>query len=264
MTSVVNRRRQGFSLAELVVVIALATVVSMALYRTLVFQQRFYRQQGAVNSTQDALRLAWSVVAADLLEANPGAGDFGFVAAESVQVRSPVGFAMICDTNRSERVLGLFNVQGRVTNAPGDSLLIYDKAGWLVRRIEADNTTGGGSLSCPYAAGPSMAKRIRVDGPVDSVRVGTPIRAFHRYTYKLERDGDSWWLARADASGTDILAGPFSGGGSGLVFTYFDSVGQTTTNAADVARVDLTLVAVSKLASAKRDSLGISASPRNQ
>ena len=261
---VMNRSRQGFSLAELIVLIALGTVVSMALYRTLVVQQRFYRQQGAVNTTQDALRLAWSVLAADLLEANAGEGDFGFIAPESVQVRSPVGFAIVCDKDNAERTLGLFNVQGRVTDAAVDSLLIYDPAGWLVRKVSIDNPTGGQPLSCPYAGGPSLEKRIRVDGSLDGVRVGSPLRAFHRYTYKLEQDGNSWWLARSDSATTEILAGPFSEEGSGLAFAYFDSLGQSTTNAADVARVDLTLVAISGLASTKRDSLGISASPRNQ
>ncbi len=259
-----NRWRQGFSLAELIVVIALGTVVSMALYRTLVVHQRFYRQQGAVNTTQDALRLAWSVLAADLLEANAGEGDFGFIAPESVQVRSPVGFAIVCDMDNVERTLGLFNVQGRVSVVEGDSLLIYDPAGWVVRKITVENHGGGKPLSCPYAGGPSLQKRIRIDTPAPGVRVGSPIRAFHRYTYKLEREGDSWWLARADGARTEILAGPFSEGSSGLAFAYFDSLGQSTTNAADVARVDLTLVAVSPLASSKRDSLGISAGLRNQ
>ena len=256
--------RSGFTLAELIILITLGTVISMALYRVLVVQQRFYRQQGAVNTTQDALRLAWSVLAADLLEANAGEGDFGFIAPESVEVRSPVGFAIVCDKDNAERTLGLFHVQGRVSDAAGDSLLIYDPAGWLVRKVSIDNPTGGQPLSCPYAGGPSLEKRIRVDGSLDGVRVGSPLRAFHRYTYKLEQDGNSWWLARSDGSTTETLVGPFSGDGSGLVFSYFDSLGRTTTNAADVARVDLTLVAVSPLASSKRDSLGISAGLRNR
>lgn len=256
-------RHRGFTLTEMVIVIALGTVVVMALYRTLVVQQRFYREQGAVSTTQDALRLAWSVVVADLMEADAAEGDFGVIAPESVQVRSPVGFAIVCDKDNADKTLALFGVQGRVTSGVGDSILIYDPAGWIVREVKAENPSGGPALGCPYGAGPSMEKRVRVDASVDNVPVGAPLRAFHRYTYRLEQDGDSWWLARGDGATTDILAGPFSGDGSGLAFAYFDSLGRKTSDSTAVARVDLSLVAVSQLATSKRDSLGISASPRN-
>ena len=94
------------------------------------------------------------------------------------------------------------------------------------------------------------------------------VRAFHVYTYHLKQDRGSWWLARSDATSSDgdildILVGPFSDDGTGLAFAYSDEDGQPTTDPTQVARVDLSLVAVSR-GYAERDTLTTSVRPRNQ
>jgi hypothetical protein len=162
------------------------------------------------------------------------------------------------------RNLGLFDVTGRVSASAGDSLLLFHPAGWLVRAVEEINPSSAASLACPYSAGPAIQMSVRVHASVAGVPVGAPIRAFHTYTYRLEQEGDSWWLARLDGVGSELLAGPFSAGTSGLQFAYVDSAGQTTTDPARVARVDFALVAENGSISTRRDTLTLSVRPRNQ
>ncbi len=257
-----RRRQRGFTLAETLVVIVLGAVVVAALYQVLTFQQRFYSRERRAISRQDALRLAGSVLTAELMEASSPGGDFGPLEPDSLNLRSPVGFAIVCDVDSPNALLGLFNVTGRIS-AAGDSLLIYHPNGWLVRGLQAPPSETG-SLSCPYSGGPSIEQVVRVAGSITGVPVGAPLRAFHRYTYRLEQEGSRWWLARSDGNVTDILAGPFSGDGSGLSLTYLDSVGQPTTNPTQVARVDLALVAVSTGADSQTDTLTATIRPRNQ
>ncbi len=259
-----RRRPRGFTFVELLVVITLGTLIAAALYQVMRFQQRIYREQRATVERHDALRLASSVLAFDLMEASGREGDFAALGTDSIAIRSPVGFAVVCAVDSSNKYLGLFDVSGRVNTAVGDSLLVYHPNGWLIRAIQDVNPQGASSLTCPYGAGPSIEMTLRVDGAVTGVPVGAPVRAFRRHTYRLEQDSGSWWLARDDGTASEILAGPFSGDGSGLAFAYFDADGQSTTDPTGVARVDLTLVAVSGNISAERDTLTSSIRPRNQ
>ncbi len=241
----------------------LGTLIAGGLYQTLRFQQRIYRQEQATVTRHDALRLAGSVLAANLLEASGREGDFGALGPDNVAVRSPVGFAIVCDLDAADRRLGLFGVSGRLSEATGDSLLVYHPDGWLVREITQVHASGT-PLSCPYTSGPGIELIVRLDNDVNGVPIGAPVRAFHSYTYRLEQEGSEWWLARDDGSGTEILAGPFSGDGSGLAFSYVDSAGQATTNPSLIVRVDLTLVAENRIYETERDTLTTSVRPRNQ
>ncbi|MEE9155493.1 MAG: hypothetical protein V3U38_02525, partial [Gemmatimonadota bacterium] len=107
-------------------------------------------------------------------------------------------------------------------------------------------------------------KTLQLDESVADVPVGSPLRAFHPFTYRLDLDGSKWWLARDDGSTVEILAGPFKGDGSGLSFAYLDSQGQSTSDAALVARVNLTLVTEAPHSSFAVDTLALSTSIRNQ
>ncbi|NIN71643.1 MAG: prepilin-type N-terminal cleavage/methylation domain-containing protein [Gemmatimonadetes bacterium] len=255
-------RKRGFTLAEVLVVIVLGSVVAAALYQTLVYQQRLYTEERSTTYRHDALRLANAVLSADLREASAAQGDFLDTRPDSLSLRSPVGFGIVCAVDSGGGKLGLFNLQGRMGSLAGDSLLIYHPNGWMVRVREATSEEAS-SLNCPYGGGPTVKLVIRVDGTLTGIPVGAPARAFHRYTYSLQENRDDWWLARTDGARTEILVGPFAGDGTGLSFAYFDAAGQTTTDPARVARVELTLVAESEPYE-QLDTLTSTVRPRNQ
>lgn len=257
-----RRRREGFTLPEIMVVIILGSVIVTALYQTLVYQQRLYTQERSATYRHDALRLANAILSADLRDASAPEGDFLATEPDSVSLRSPVGFGIVCAVDSGGGKLGLFDLQGRMGNLAGDSLLIYHPDGWLARVREAESEEAS-SLNCPYAGGPEVELVIRVSGSLTGVPAGAPVRAFHRYTYSLEENRDEWWLARSDGTGTEILAGPFTGDGTGLSFAYFDAAGHSTTNPAAVARLELTLVAASEPYE-RLDTLTSTVRPRNQ
>jgi prepilin-type N-terminal cleavage/methylation domain-containing protein len=267
-TAAVRRRvkgRRGFTLAELIVALALSAALVAALYEVLRFQQRLHREERATISRHDALRLAAAMLGKDLMEARGVDGDLRVLLSDSLAVRSPVGFAVVCSVDSAAGILGLFDLAGRVSASDGDSALIYHPDGWVVRSIEAVNPVDGGSLACPYgSSGPQIEATVRVDASVAGVPVGAPLRTFHWYTYRLVEDGGTWWLARDDGTSVEILAGPLAGQGSGLAFAYFDSAGQPTTDPARIARVDVVLVAEDPAAPDVRDTLTAAMRLRNQ
>ncbi len=247
----------------MIFVFTIGAIIATAIYRTLGAQQGLYREQKIAIAQHDALRLAGTILMTSLLEASGSDGDFNFLEDDSVGVRSPVGFAVVCSKDDGSRTIGLFDLHGRVGTTASDSLLVYTNSGWVVRGVEEENPSSP-SLSCPYSSGPTIQKTLRVDDSVDDIPIGAPIRAFHNYTYRLDRDGSEWWLARDDGTAPELLAGPFNGDGSGLSFTYLDSLGAATTDPAAVRRVDLMLVTAVQPPSDRVDSLTLSASMRNQ
>ncbi len=256
-----HRRSGGFTMVELMIFMVLATLIAAGLYQVVRFQQRAYREHRETVARHDALRLASSILTADILEASGREGDFVVIDSDSIVLRSPTGFAIICDRDPSDKRIAITEVTGAGYASASDTLLIYHPGGWLVRAIQDINPSGP-SLTCPYGGGHAPDMTLRVNGPVDGVPVGAPVRAFRRHSYGLSKRENSWWLARDDGSNTWALAGPLSAD-SGIAFAYFDSAGRPTTDPTRVALVDLTIVAQTA-GSDDSDTLTISVRPRNQ
>jgi prepilin-type N-terminal cleavage/methylation domain-containing protein len=254
--------RRGFTLVELLIFIVIASLIAAGLFEVVRFQQRAYRHHQESVARHDALRLASAVLVGDIAEASGREGDFAAMADDSIALRSPTGFGIICAHDPSDRRIALTDVSGIVGVSAGDSLLVYHPDGWLVKAIQDVNPQSASSLTCPYGGGQAPDMTLRLAGSVSDVPVGAPIRAFRRHSYHLEPRGDTWWLARDEGSFAWALAGPLEAD-SGLAFTYLDSIGQVTTDPTRVALVNLAIVAATAT-SDKRDTLTVSVRPRNQ
>jgi hypothetical protein len=251
-------------MAEMIVVIILGSVVAGALYQVLIVQERLYTGERVATIRHDALRVAASVLSADLMEASASENDFDALNSHELSLRSPVGFGIACGVDSIRSTISVIGAEGRFSASGGDSLLIYHPGGWLVRGADVRAAASDPGPGCAYVGGPTAQWTVVVAGSITGVPVGAPIRAFHRWTYRLEEDGDAWWLARDDGSSVHLLAGPFVGDGSGLSFVYLDENEQPTVDPARLVRLELTLVAQVPGAIENRDSLTATVRLRNQ
>ena len=164
------RRRRGFTVAEMLVVLALAGVVASAVYAFLAQHRRFYASVEAGALNHDALRVVWAVLGPDLREADPSTGDVVLLAPDSLRIRSPVGFGIVCDTRPANDRVALIEARGRLE--PGaDSVLVHGSGGWRVARILARDP-GGPVPSCPYGAGTAAVLELEggtVSLPIDDI-----------------------------------------------------------------------------------------------
>lgn len=296
-------RRRGAAFLELLVVLALASLIGSIIGMTLRRQQQFYRRAAESGFVRESVRDAMDVLSTDIRQMSI-ADTVRLMADSSMEFFSTIGTSVVCVAAGNE--IGLppvhesGNSLGSFLTLPdtGDLAVFYaDSSGrWERYRIAAVSPRSL-SNSCPVATGyssqsdldaGSAALVLTLAQPLaEGIKAGAPIRFLRRARYSLYRaaDGD-WYLGyrRCNAIGSSVcgaiqpLSGPYRAynaepRSSGLVFEYFDSVGQRVGGASSLAlaRVDITAraeseaaAAIDGLAARIADSATVTVSVRNR
>lgn len=281
-------RRRGATLVELLVVVALAGLLGGFIALTLSRQQQFYRQAAETGFVRQSVRDAMDVLSTDIRQMSV-ADTVRLMGDSAIEFFSTIGTSIVCARADDEIVLPGARASGNSLSAfltqpdTGDLAAFYvDSLGeWERHRIAG---VGARSLSssCPVATGFSLPSDLAPGGNGlvlaiagtlgDGVKPGAPIRFLRRARYSLYHasDGD-WYLGyrRCNAIEPSVCgsAQPISGAyrpynpdprSSGLVFEYFDSMGQRlgATSSFALARVDITARAESGGSPAIGGSIG--------
>ena len=259
---------------ELIISLAVGSVVATIIVTTLTRQQRFYTSAGAVLDTRAQLRDASDILATEIRSA---AVDLGVptMRDSAIEIFSIIGSSIVC-TIQSPLLFGLppLEIASGVSLTSmlvqpdtGDLALVYsiprmaqDSGSWELRGVNSFSTQSS-TTGCPQTSGftsPSDLTNAFVIGlatpTLDSVRVGAPIHFVRRSRYSLYRSSDNkWYLGyrRCRATGPSSCAtvqpvsgpyDPYPGGKPGLSFKYYDATGTPLSPASDgssLARVDI-------------------------
>lgn len=259
-------RRGGFTLVELLLVAVMGALLVVVLHGLFVQQRRFALWEDQVVRDHDAFRVASSILGADFREIVATEGDVALHATDSMSVRAPLGFALVCSVRANPAAIGLTRAQGSMWTGTGDSLLVYTTGGWraLVPTGEMRNVPG--PLRCSIGTESPDHVYSLDRGAADSIVVGAPVRVYRRHTYHAGLNDGRRWLARTDAQGTQLLVGPTTG--EGIRFRLVDESGNATGRLADVTGVELRLLLpltrVSASSSATEDTLTLVFQGRNR
>ena len=259
-----RRKPTGFTIAELLVATVLLGFVLTGLHQAHLRQRRFTDWQRRVADTHDGYRIAHSILSTELREAVISEGDVDVFAPDSVAVRSPQGFGIVCDVRENPPLVALSLTMGDVTPQPGDSLLAFTDGGWRALAIESEERPDRSGLACPYG-NPTPERAFRLPrGATDSITVGAPVRVFRPRRYHLVREGDATWMARTDAGGTEALVGPLTR--DGLRFRLIDASGQEASRQQDAVAVELqlTMLRIGAAGGELRDTLSMLFQGRNR
>lgn len=262
------RARAGFSLVELLVILALSAIVMGGLLSVLVRQQRFYRGTADLTETRSQIRQAAAILPSDLRGVSTVGGDIIQMSDTSMLFRATIGQAVACVLAGTSVVIPPVTLANKNTLASfastpqaGDTVFLYDD--WLLDAASDDRWTGYGITAAPTSTtltttdctkltgiGDATTSRssFALNGPLSpTIRIGAPMRFVRRTRYSLYRATDgAWYLGYCapDCAGgaPQPIAGPFLPGGgasAGVSFTYQDAAGNVTAIPAAVAQISI-------------------------
>jgi prepilin-type N-terminal cleavage/methylation domain-containing protein len=250
--------RRGFTLIELLVGMVLLGIVSAAIYRVLVNNQRIYQAQTQRVDLQQNIRAATQILPAELRELDAFDGDILAMGPDSIRLRAMRQFGIICTVPVlggvvTGRTLVLRNELLFAQRAfqVGDSVVVFNEGndgtraddGWAVGRVTAAPTVvncgtadarAGTQLSVDFAA--FAAPIVNV---ANAIPLGAPVRGFEIVTYKLYQAADGlWYLGLQNNSGLQPLVGPLNGA-TGLRFNYYNAAGAVEPVTTNVAQIEI-------------------------
>lgn len=258
--------RRGFSLIELMVILALSSIVIGGLTSVLVRQQRFYRGTADLIETRSQIRQAAGIIPSDLRGVSTIGGDILAVSDTSMVFWATIGQAVACaavpgtyEISIPPLVLANNNTLASFTMTPsaGDTVYVYHDGPteaasddeWVAYGITGPPNAS--TLACLNLTGNLDLNTQRYSFPLDkplgaNLSVGTPLRFLRRTRYTLFKAQDgAWYLGYCspDCVGTpQPIAGPFLPGGganAGVSFSYQDAAGAATTVPANIAQVSI-------------------------
>lgn len=232
-----SEARMGFSMPELLMVVAIGALLVVVLQQALVGQRRFYDSQRAAVQRHETLRLAMATMGSPLREANVARGDVGILAPGRVRVRMPLGSAFVCGTDANGSRVGAVDMQGQWNAGVADSVLILRSGVWSAEGISRLQGTDR-RVPCVAAGGAVF----RLDRRVPNVDLGTAARAFRSYIFEVDTDGLFFWLYRWDGAQRDLLLGPLDGP-TGFQVWYEDAQGVVLPGPVGAERVGIRFVA---------------------
>ena len=252
-------KRRGFTLVELLVALVLLGIVTTAIYRVLVNNQRMYQSQTQRIDLQQNIRAAATILPAEFRELNAFDGDIKAMGADSIQIRAMRQFGVVCTAPvlNAGIVTGKFLVlrneilMGSRAFQTGDSVLVFDEGSednrnddaWAVGRVTSVVTA---AITCPDGR---AGTRLNVDfaafgAPLvnlaNAIPAGAAVRGFEIVTYKIYQAADGLWYLGLITPGNAVqpLVGPLASN-TGLRFNYFNGVGAVAAVPTSVAQIEI-------------------------
>jgi prepilin-type N-terminal cleavage/methylation domain-containing protein len=240
----VRVRRSGFTLTELMIAVALFSLVMASLMGLLVRQQRFYRGANEIIDTRTQLRQAAGVLPADIRSISSIGGDIKFVSDTMMEFLATFGTTIVCQKNSTVQFVAPSDTLTRHTltawlSTPriGDTAFVYDEGSmtgseddsWLRARVDGVGTVTAGCEAFNNPNGDDDARvryRFTLNAmtsmpgtvvPGATVRFARPVR--YRFYKSTGTGGDNMWYLGYQQytvtglmgtwSATQPLAGPY-------------------------------------------------------
>jgi prepilin-type N-terminal cleavage/methylation domain-containing protein len=241
--------RAGFTLVELLIVTLLGSLILAAIYETLLMQERSFRAQSAMASTEQTIRTATEVLAAELREVSAtdggqGDGDLSIAASDSVTFRAYRKAGIVCAQPAGGTSIDVLEPGDAF--AAGDSIMIFADGDPTKSTDDHWNKAEVGGVAAPASCTTSWSGYTSHDlsglssASLTDVRNGAPVRSFVWMTYGVYQDTTGQWMLGRHEAGQDplLLVGPLAARDSaGLTLQYLDGNGNTTSDPTQVSRI---------------------------
>jgi prepilin-type N-terminal cleavage/methylation domain-containing protein len=276
--------RRGYSIIELLIALVLLGMVSAAIYKVLVNNQRLYLAQTQTIDLNQNMRAAATILPAEFRELDSPDGDIQVMTATSIRIRAMRQLAFVCLTPPLGGGVGQLTLTVRKAPMYGtrqtfnvnDSVLIYWEGNpltraddqWLTGQIKTvvpgavcnQDTLGVANQGYTLTMQPQWINNPALN-VANAITRGAPVRGFDNVTYSVYQSptDNNWYLGQtnnAQGGGIQPVIGPLVGA-NGVTFSYYDSIGTVTADSSKVAQIQILLRA--RTASPVRDASGVQA-----
>lgn len=239
--------RRGFTIAELLVVAVLGSLVLMSIYQVLLTNQRTYRANADQVQGQQSARMGLEVVATELRELATSGGDITLIQDDALAYRIMSRFGIVCDIQYGPPVNlqvikyeDWFNSGDDITVFADNDMDVFTDDVWIEAAVTSIDTNG---ITC---AGGRPAQNLKFTGQdakfvTNVVHAGAPIRSLRTRAIRIgDYDGDPYVML-LEGGTLQPVAGPLAPGG--LAFEYLDEDGNPAALPSDVHRIGITVTA---------------------
>ena len=276
--------RRGYSIIELLIALVLLSMVSAAIYKVLVNNQRLYLAQTQTIDLNQNMRAAVAILPAEFRELDAADGDIQAMTATSITIRAMRQLAFVCLTPPLGGGIGQLTLTVRKAPMYGtrqtfnvnDSLLIYWEGNpltraddqWLLGQVKTvvpgpvctQDTLAAVNQGYTLTLQPQWINNAALN-VANAITRGAPVRGFDNVTYSVYQSptDNNWYLGQTNNSaggGIQPIIGPLIGA-NGVTFSYYDSVGTVTGAPTSVAQIQILLRA--RTVSPIRDASGVQA-----
>jgi prepilin-type N-terminal cleavage/methylation domain-containing protein len=258
--------RRGFTLIELMIALVLLGLVSTAVYKVLVNNQRVYLAQTQTIDLQQNIRAGAAILPAEFRELDAADGDITGMGPDSIQMRAMRQLAFVCATPVLGGGLGQIALAvrptmiygNRQTFKQGDSILVYWEGDptlrsddqWLPAQLQKDPDPGfcadSNVVTHPaflLTLQPTWINNATLNR-AGAILNGSPVRGFDKVVYRSYQAADgNWYLGQRNPAQTGTIQpviGPLIGA-NGVSFTYYDTAGAVTAVPTQVAQIEIVL-----------------------
>jgi type II secretory pathway pseudopilin PulG len=235
-------------LIELLIVVVLGSVVVLAAYQVLTSNSQAYSGQNAKIEAMHTTRSSLDILVNEIREISVGGGDFHWGIQDRFLSRILRAYGIICTLTTSGGPLTQQNLNTVTTLKLGEGFTSGDSV-WVFAENDSTTTTdddwiraqlsGVTETTCQSRAAQVLSFQSTTPFDGDTVRLGSPVRSFHRILIGTTNSNGGVFIGRVVGSGGwEILAGPVSS----LGFVYLDSMDNVAISASRVHSIEVTIV----------------------
>jgi len=241
-------------------------LVSTAVYKVLVNNQRVYLAQTQTIDLQQNIRAGAAILPAEFRELDAADGDITGMGPDSIRMRAMWQLSFVCATPVLGGGIGQISLAirptmiygNRQTFKQGDSILVYWEGDptsraddqWLPAQLQKDPDPGLCADS-NVATNPAFLLTLQPSwinnatlNRAGAILNGAPVRGFDKVVYRSYQAADgNWYLGQRNPAQTGTIQpviGPLIGA-NGVGFTYYDTAGAVTNVTTQVAQIEIVL-----------------------
>ncbi len=234
-------KRTGFALVELLIAMAVVAIVGMGLVSLAVSQATFTNHQDALRNARASANGALNMLMSEMrmLEAT---GGVEIADSQSIQVRLPIAFGLVCGTSGGTTTLNLLPTDSATLAEAAPSGYAVKIGGAYTYRDTLNASSGTQSVCDADSISTVTGGRVIDVTPSTTANVGSSVFLYQTVLYEFKESAVfsnrfALWRTAVESGATEEISSPFD---STSVFRFYVDAADTSQAAPPADLGDLT------------------------